>query len=240
MYGDVTDIGIIDSTIAKVKSKYPLLLDFITADGGFDIKSFNCQEVLSTKLILSEIYLALNTQKQGGMFIIKFFDMFTHNSIICYLLLCSFYSSVKIIKPQTSRNSNSERYLICSSFGGINGNNKFIIKDLKTVISKFIFNNGIHTLMYPNFKVEGIPKLKELGKFNNLILLEQVRTINESIKMVHSRDTYFQNLILRIFLDKVTINYIFFYKNILNSRIIKCIQWLKEYKINTHQFVYRY
>jgi hypothetical protein len=35
-----------------------------------------------------------------------------------------------------------------------------------------------------------------------LILYEQVKTINESIKMVYAKDNYFQNLILRIFMDK--------------------------------------
>ena len=50
LYGDITNVSILDDTIIKVKNKYPLLLDFITADGGFDIKSFNCQEIMSTKL----------------------------------------------------------------------------------------------------------------------------------------------------------------------------------------------
>ena len=58
--------------------------------------------------------------------------------------------------------------------------------------------------------------------------------------MVHNKDTYFQNLVLKLFIDKVTINYIFLYKNILYTRINKCIEWLRTYKINTHQLAYRF
>ena len=123
LYGDITEIEVIDKTIQSVIIKFPDLLDFITADGGFDIKNFNSQEIVSNKLILCEIYLALNTQKKNGVFIIKFFDMFTHNSVLFYLILCCFYLEVKIIKPKTSRNSNSERYLICKKFIGIDKSN---------------------------------------------------------------------------------------------------------------------
>jgi 23S rRNA U2552 (ribose-2'-O)-methylase RlmE/FtsJ len=246
IYGDITDIEIIDSTIKKVYNSFPLLLDFITADGGFDIKAFNSQELLSTKLILAEIYLALNIQRTGGMFIIKVFDMFTHNSIICYLILCCFYSQVKIIKPKTSRNSNSERYLMCYSFLGLTEENTKIVNNIRELIIKYIFiepfkrEHGVHTLIYPDFNFNKIPKIKQLITFNNTILYEQIKTINESIKMVSSRDTYLQNLLLKLFIDKVTINYVFLYKNILYTRITKCIEWLRTYKINTHQLVYRF
>jgi hypothetical protein len=51
-------------------------LDFITADGGFDIKDFNAQEIILSKLILSEIYLSISLQRVHGNFVIKFYDMF--------------------------------------------------------------------------------------------------------------------------------------------------------------------
>ena len=244
MYGDILDIFVIEKTIEKTLLKFPNKLDIITADGGFDIKIFNGQEIISSKLLMCEIYLALNTQKIGGMFIIKFFDMFTHNSIIFYLILCTFYKNVKIIKPCSSRNCNSERYLICESFIGVD---PIIITTLKETIINFVFSDsttdtfGVNTIIYPNLKFELIPLfIKKIVCFNNLILYEQVKTINESIKMVSSKDVYFQNLILKLFIEKNTINFLFFYKNILNSRIKKCINFLRKYNINTNQLVYRF
>jgi hypothetical protein len=167
--------------------------------------------------------------------------MFTHNSVVCYLILCCFYSEVKIIKPKTSRNSNSERYLLCKNFIGINEKNKGMVNDIKNIITKFIFTeDGIYTMIYPYFEFTHILKLNKIKEYNNQILNEQIKTINESIKMVQSRDIYFQNLLINIFTDKITINYILFYKNILYERIKKSIEFLKVYKINTHQFVYRF
>ena len=55
-------------------------------------------------------------QKKGGTFIIKFFDMFTYASMELLYLLKSFYKTVIITKPKTSRYANSERYIVCRNF----------------------------------------------------------------------------------------------------------------------------
>jgi 23S rRNA U2552 (ribose-2'-O)-methylase RlmE/FtsJ len=93
LYGDITNINVIDQTINTVLAKFPNKLDLITADGGFDVKNFNAQEIITSKLLLCEIFLALSTQKINGTFIIKFFDMFSHNSIMYYLILCRVIST---------------------------------------------------------------------------------------------------------------------------------------------------
>ena len=238
MYADIlTDQ---ENIIKNVICRFPEKLDLITGDGGFDIKLFNAQEILSQKLILSEIYLALNTQKIGGTFVIKFFDMFTHNSIIFYLILCKCYKSVKITKPCSSRNCNSERYIVCETFIGANTD---LLNNIQQTLKNFVFSEtlpGISTIMYPDIKISSFSFIKKIKMYNNLILYEQIKTINESIKMVNTKDTYFQNLILRLFIDKISMNYLFFYKNILYSRIKKCINFLRKYNINTNQFVYRF
>ena len=246
LYGDITKIDVIDNSIKEVLIRFPNNLDFITADGGFNVKIFNSQEIISTKLILCEIYIALNTQKKNGMFIIKYFDMFTHNSVMSYLILCTFYKEVKIIKPKTSRNCNSERYLVCSSFVGINKSNNKIITDLREIIKNYVFvepiNSGIYTLIYPYFNFDLIPGIKnEIKDFNNIIIEQQVQSINDSIRMVNLRNIYFQNLLLNLFTDNnINLDSIFYYKSILYTRIVKCIDWLRIYKINTNQIVYRF
>ena len=249
LYGDITNIEIIDQSIDTIIKRYPNKLDLITADGGFDIKNFNSQEIISNKLILCEIYIAIKTQKKNGMFIVKYFDMFTHNSVISYLILCTFYKTVKIIKPKTSRNSNSERYLVCSSFNDIDESNIKLILELEDIIKNYVIkypdpNNeeeyGIYTLIYPSFNFDTIPHFKEeIKNFNNSIISKQIKTIDDSINMVYIKDYYFQNLLLKLFIDNVSLNNLIFYKNILYTRINKCIDWLRLYKINTYQIVYR-
>jgi hypothetical protein len=99
--------------------------------------------------------------------------------------------------------------------------------------------SGGHTF-YPNFNFEIIPCIEKIKNFNNVMINYQIETINESIKMISNKDTYFQSLLLKIFLDKFN-KYanIIHYKNILYSRIQKCISFLKFYNINCHQIVYR-
>jgi 23S rRNA U2552 (ribose-2'-O)-methylase RlmE/FtsJ len=236
LYGDITDISILHRTIQTTQQRFPNGLDLITADGGFDVKIFIAQEIISSKLLLCEMYLALHTQKIGGTFVIKFFDMFTHNSIIYYLLLCSFYQYVKIIKPKTSRNCNSERYLVCYNFKGKNS----LLHDIKNIIENFCINDSTFTLVYPTFDFKTI-SLSKLSIFNNLILYEQIKTINESIKMVNTKDTYFQNLLLGIFMEHKSplilnkLHNILLFKNILFTRIKKCIEFLRTYNININQ-----
>jgi 23S rRNA U2552 (ribose-2'-O)-methylase RlmE/FtsJ len=238
LYGDITSIECINNTIKIVLQKFEYGLDLITADGGFDIKNYNCQEIVTSKLLLCEIYIALKTQKQGGTFVIKFFDMFTHNSIIYYLILSSFYEYVRIIKPKSSRNCNSERYLVCSNFygnGTWNASHEDLIHKLQFIILNFKIGN---TIIFPNFEINTEIKNK-IKTFNNLIVYEQIKTINESIKMVFGKNFYFQNLLLKIFLENKVdhLKNIILYKNILNSRINKCTNFLRNYNINIHQFL---
>jgi len=238
LYGDITNIKVIDKTINSVLGRFPNGLDIVTADGGFDVKNYNGQEILTSKLIISEIYLALKTQKAGGYFVIKFFDMFTHNSIVFYMILCSFYEYVRIIKPKTSRNCNSERYLVCCNFHGSSNwtsQHEELIENIRTIVINF--KNSM-TVIFPDIIFNENLKNK-LKVFNNLVIYEQIKTINESIKMVNSKNFYFQNLLLKIFSEnsKLNLNTVMVYKNILQQRINKCINFLKSYNIIVNQFI---
>ena len=217
MYGDITNVEVLLQTIKTTNVRFPGGLDLITADGGFDIKQFEAQEILSCKLLLCEIYLAIKTQKIGGMFVIKFFDMFTHNSIIMYLMLCNFYTFVKIIKPKTSRNCNSERYLVCYNFKGSDDD-----LGLLEIIKNFEIKDNSISIIYPDIIFDLMFKNKLLT-FNNLIIHEQVKTISKG---------YSQNLLIRLFLEK---NTTILFKNILSSRIKKCTDFLRYYNININQ-----
>jgi len=236
MYGDMTCIKTVEETIFKVLTKFENGVDLITADGGFDIKNYNGQEIVTSKLILCEIYTALKTQAENGTFVIKFFDMFTHNSIIYYLILCSFYKYVKIIKPKTSRNCNSERYLICTGMQKWNVHHLNLVYNIKTIILNF--KNCNNFVVYPDFIVSQDIKNK-IKSFNNLIVYEQIKIINDSMKMVQNKNFYFQNLLLKIFSENKVDRFkiILLYKNILYSRINKCLVFLKTYNISVHQFI---
>uniref|UniRef100_A0A6C0IY69 Ribosomal RNA methyltransferase FtsJ domain-containing protein n=1 Tax=viral metagenome TaxID=1070528 RepID=A0A6C0IY69_9ZZZZ len=95
-------------------------IDLATADGGFDYSSnYQTQEQSSYKLIVCEIISALGCLKEGGNFVIKIFDIHTKFTLKIIYFLTKYFKKVLIDKPVTSRNLNSEKYLICLNFVGI-------------------------------------------------------------------------------------------------------------------------
>lgn len=115
--GDITDISNLLSMIKNNRNYY----NTITADGGFDYSvDYNNQEKDSLKLIKSEIFLAVNTQKIGGSFICKLFDIFLKETIHQIYILSLLYEDIYFYKPSISRLSNSEKYIICNGYKGYN------------------------------------------------------------------------------------------------------------------------
>ena len=97
--------------------KYNDSFEIITADGGIDFSNdFNNQETMASRLLLTQVFYALSMQKKDGTFILKIFDIFNKISIDIVYLLSYYYKTVFIIKPNTSRYANSEKYIVCMSF----------------------------------------------------------------------------------------------------------------------------
>jgi hypothetical protein len=100
-----------------VVDKYGGSIDFVTGDGGFDFSmDFNNQEVSMTNLLFAQIAYAMCLQKQGGCFVLKMFDSFYKPTVEMLFLLASMYDRVHIVKPNTSRAANSERYIVCVGY----------------------------------------------------------------------------------------------------------------------------
>lgn len=113
--GDITQVKTI-SLFKKDIEKTKDFADLVTADGGFDWDDENFQEQEGYQLILGEIVAALRVQAKSGHFVLKIFETFTLPSIKMIYLLSSFYEETYIHKPFFSRQSNSEKYVICKGF----------------------------------------------------------------------------------------------------------------------------
>ena len=44
---------------------------------------------------------------------IKMYSLYSQLSVQLVVLLCLFFSRVRVVKPRTSRPANSEKYLLC-------------------------------------------------------------------------------------------------------------------------------
>ncbi|XP_017893348.1 cap-specific mRNA (nucleoside-2'-O-)-methyltransferase 2 [Ceratina calcarata] len=89
----------------------------VTADGSVDCADVPAeQESVLTHLHFCETLAALHLLAAGGSFLLKIFTMFECNTIcLLYLLACCF-TNVSITKPATSKEGNSEVYVVCTNF----------------------------------------------------------------------------------------------------------------------------
>lgn len=163
---------------------------FITADGGFDYSiEYNYQEQASCKLIFSEILTALLCQKSHGDFVCKFFDMNAYFTIEMLYLLFICYEKVIIYKPFTSRIANSEKYVICKNFHGIDST---FLERLIQVLKEW---NGYENETI-NQLFEAIPErfIADMKVINKKIIDIQIQNITNTIKLLNNSDKYINNV----------------------------------------------
>ena len=173
---------------ATIKDK----VDFITADGGFEWVNENIQEQEYFKLLFSQIVTAVNIQKKGGSFVCKFFETFTMTSVKFLEILRSLYKNVYLIKPLTSRPSNSEKYAVCKDF-------KYGEKDKK--LTEIINTmNELHAKIHENNKFNIVDLFQDFTsdksftcrmiQINKVITNNQFKAIGEILSFVNSQNYF--------------------------------------------------
>jgi 23S rRNA U2552 (ribose-2'-O)-methylase RlmE/FtsJ len=177
--GDLTNKETIDKFVKFTKKAY-----LVTADGGFNWKDENFQEQEAYKLILGEILTCLKIQLFGGVFIIKFFEIYTDISIKIISILDALYEQVYITKPFTSRLSNSERYLICIKFKGIKQEIINKLEKLLENINKASDNDMYLTDLLQDYVIDN--KLKTIINYSSITLSNlQHSSINKMCKYIN-------------------------------------------------------
>ena len=147
----------------------------VTSDGGFDYsENYNNQELSSVKLLFCEVYIALNIQDINGYFIIKMFDLLNIKTIQLLYILYLHYQEIYFYKPDTSRLSNSEKYVVCKGFKGLNGEiNKLLIDHYD--------NNDINLFVPKSF-------IDDINDYNKMFIKNQIKNINEVIHIIKNNN----------------------------------------------------
>lgn len=76
----------------------------------------NTQEQSTYIILIKAIAIALKMQEEKGCFVLRIFDTFTKVTIKLISLLSCFYEEIYIYKPYFSRETSSEKYVICRKF----------------------------------------------------------------------------------------------------------------------------
>jgi 23S rRNA U2552 (ribose-2'-O)-methylase RlmE/FtsJ len=165
--------------------------DLITADGGFEWVNENIQEQEAFKLIIGEIIGAVKIQAKGGNFVCKFFELFTKTSVKILSMLSELYDDIYLVKPLTSRQSNSERYAVCKGFKYDDTHKDFknISKKLDTLLDTLHKNKDDKIVDIFSDFVPDKNIVHFVTKSNLLVSNNQFENINEMMTFVN-REIY--------------------------------------------------
>jgi hypothetical protein len=203
--GDLRKVETIINFGKEFKTNKAML---VTGDGGMNWNNENTQEQESLMLIYGQICTALIIQEDGGTFVLKLFETFTTVTLKLITILNQLYSEVIIVKPLMSRDSNSEKYLICKNFKGFDKNIK-IIKQLLSILKQWKKNMQGSLIDINNIDLD--------EKFINMIIAlnteianRQIESINKIFIFIKKQDYYGQD-----------------YNNFKNSQISTSSYWTK-------------
>ncbi len=203
--GDILNMDNFDDIVKK----YGGICNMVTADGGFDFSGdFNNQENVMSKLLIAQVIYALCTQKKNGHFVLKVFDCFMFLTIDILALLSSFYESVYICKPQTSRYANSEKYVVCKNF--LHQSNSQFMPYMRYLLSKTIqCDKHVHRILKCNISKYFTTKIEE---YNSKFGQQQLDIIMSTLYLIETKDH-----------DKI--------ENLNKNNIQKCISWCIKHNV---------
>jgi 23S rRNA U2552 (ribose-2'-O)-methylase RlmE/FtsJ len=199
------------------KRNYGSTMDFITADGGFDFSlDFNKQEISISKLLFAQTAYALALQKKGGSFVLKIFDCFMEHTVDILYILSSFYDKVYVMKPQTSRYANSEKYIICKDF--LFSNNDLFYPFIRQAFAKMMNENTLYVHRFLTIPLSYYFLVK-LEEYNAIFGQQQIETIYYTISLIENKQKQ----------EKID--------NLIKINIQKCIQWCLKNNIEHNNFL---
>lgn len=106
-----------DRVTSEVGEAFPNGVELVTADGATAMQHDNIEEE-HHPLAMAQVRIALRCLAANGMFVLKLFECLHPRTRDLIAALTRCFDSVSLIKPGSSRPTNSERYLVCRAFDG--------------------------------------------------------------------------------------------------------------------------
>jgi 23S rRNA U2552 (ribose-2'-O)-methylase RlmE/FtsJ len=204
--GNILSISNFDHCIAK----YGSTMDIITGDGGFNFSvDFNNQESNMEVLLFGQIVYALCMQKRGGSFVLKVFDCFMKPTVDMLALLSSFYKTVYITKPQSSRYANSEKYVVCKDF--LYDYSDDFRPMLRATFDAILDND--EATEFHLFRHNPLIFTSKLEEYNAIFGQQQIENINYTLSLIEKKNKA----------EKI--------EHLNRQNIQKCVQWCIKYNV---------
>lgn len=190
---DINDREIATKIIKRMKLENENGVSFITADGGIPDKGeYNSKEDTHLELFLSEIFISLECLGEKGSLVMKFFDIYKTETLNLINTLYLFFDQVCICKPETSRPTNSEKYIVCNGFYKSRYKNSGMKNNIARV---FYSEDKVRASKIASlFSMYHHEMINHMKKTNEFFRLSQIKSITETLDYIKSRpNVYFSN-----------------------------------------------
>lgn len=115
--GNLMSLKNVKNLLEKSREKGNVLL--VTADGSIDCTNDpGEQESIVAPLHFCEAVTGMQLLSEHGSLLLKIFTIFEHDSLCLVFLLSCLFRKIHVNKPVTSKEGNSETYLICLDYRG--------------------------------------------------------------------------------------------------------------------------
>jgi len=159
-----------------------LKADLIIANGDYKIENKDFEDLERIPGILRELKIALQRQKSQGSLILRITDIrfLVYEHLI--RLLKIFYADIRMFKPQSSRMSNSERYLVCLNFSD-DGRVTNRISQIDNLLTNLPVGEFIIGLCDDQ-------STEELNDIKDRYTLSQIGSLNNAFMLINQDSTY--------------------------------------------------
>jgi hypothetical protein len=208
-------------------------VDLYTCDLGMNVSyDYNNQEMIHAHLNLCQILCGLMVVKSGGNMLVKHYTLFEPYTISYISLLPLLFDVVYIVKPMTSKRTNSEVYIVCKNYLYPFTNNQQQIYNLfkqkaQTKDMTPLWNN------HSNYYKHSLQSIKCIELANRTIFLTQKKSLNNyiySINNIHKpvdsrrcennlniKNKYIRKQFLNVPIYKIKQHYNFQMKNVYHN-----------------------
>ena len=207
--GDMLKRNNIEGIISALNK--PGGMHLVTADGSVDCQANpGDQENMVTRLHFGEIAAAVSGLRDGGHFVLKMFTFFESETVCSLYLLSHLFEEINVFKPATSKEGNSEVYVICKGF--CCGN---LSEDMKDVLLGNVETLSQNSLFCKDdINPEFIAKVRQCSKYFKDI---QTKAILNNIQSFSNNDfkgnwkeesTYMSDYQIKILRDRIAEEFI--------------------------------
>ena len=180
--GDVLN----EKNLFDFKNKLSAGVDLYTSDIGFDVSAdYNNQESMQAPVNLGQILAGLITLKKGGHLITKQYTIFEPTTISYMYMTGSLFEEFYLIKPFTSREANSETYLLGKGFKGFSEykddpkQHPYIAAMLSV---GYRIEQSMPLIAQENYPLAYIDDIKTISE---RLFDRQIQKINKDIEVIH-------------------------------------------------------